>query len=244
MGNTLAKAALFEGDRLIHYRGAIEWEAILQLTQDYQPSFVMLASVASPEVLSDWAEALKHYSQVFVLTAKIPLPFSNHYETPHSLGADRLAGVAGAEKLYPGQACLVIDIGTSITYDYMDEARQYWGGAISPGMHMRFKALHRFTARLPLLEPLSSEPPDLLGRNTQSAMLSGVINGISLELEGMIAAYRAKFGNFAVIVTGGDAVFFETKIKEKIFVIPKLILIGINRILEYNVASGFKNHKE
>jgi type III pantothenate kinase len=143
--------------------------------------------------------------------------------------------VCGASYRYAEHACLVIDLGTCITYDYIDAEKNYRGGSISPGLHMRFKAMHTFTARLPLLEPAPDEIA-LTGTDTKQAMQSGVINGITCEIEGIIKEYRKKFGKLHVIFCGGDATFFENKIKESIFVTPELVLVGLNWILEYNVS--------
>jgi type III pantothenate kinase len=173
-------------------------------------------------------------SNVFVLDHQLPVPLLNEYETPQTLGKDRLAAVAGASATHPDKDCLVIDMGTCITYDCIRADRHYLGGSISPGLRMRFKALHTFTARLPLLEPAADAR--LIGKNTHDAILSGVINGIVAEIEGIISKYQTIFPKIDVIFCGGDANFFESKIKQRIFVIPELVLIGLNRILEHNVS--------
>jgi type III pantothenate kinase len=171
---------------------------------------------------------------VYVLDYRLPVPVTNGYATPETLGMDRLAAVVGATALHPGRPCLVVDLGTCITYDLVDAAGYYHGGGISPGLRMRFRAMHTFTARLPLIEP---EPhAALIGTSTRTAMQSGVVNGLVAELEGMMSRYGAQFPPLTTILCGGDALFFETQLKGIIFVVPELVLLGLNRILLYNVS--------
>lgn len=167
------------------------------------------------------------------MSPNLSLPFKSEYATPETLGADRIAAVAGASKLFPGENVLAIDLGTCITYDFITMQNIYKGGAISPGINMRFKAMKHFTARLPKL-PVPDNLPDITGDSTRSCMESGVLNGVSFEIEGMVAAYK-KFGEIKIILTGGDAFIFEKKFKEYIFAAPDLVLIGLNVILQHNV---------
>ena len=161
------------------------------------------------------------------------LPIQNLYSTPETLGVDRIAAVCGAQTTFPNEKCLVIDMGSCITYDYLNEKGEYHGGSISPGLNMRFKAVHTFTAKLPLVKPLAD--PALIGTTTASNIQSGVINGLTEEIKGIISLYQHKFGNIRVILCGGDAHFFENKLKGVIFAIPELVLIGLNSILSHNV---------
>jgi type III pantothenate kinase len=147
---------------------------------------------------------------------------------------DRLAAVAGAHELYPHQNMLVIDAGSCITYDIVDRHGNYFGGNISPGLRMKLKALNTFTAKLPLIE--LHDPESFIGIDTASSILSGVVFGTVSEIEGLISLYRKKFADLQVILCGGDAAFFESKIKQHIFVVPQLVLIGLNSILEHNVS--------
>jgi type III pantothenate kinase len=142
--------------------------------------------------------------------------------------------VIGASYLFPGTDCLVIDAGTAITIDFVDQHQHYHGGSIGLGLEMKFRALHTFTQKLPLIQRVP-EPVPLAGRNTADAIRSGVLNGTVAELNGMIAAYRAQSPQLTVVLCGGDAAFFETNLKAPIFVVPELVLIGLNRILNYNV---------
>ncbi|KAF0198272.1 MAG: type III pantothenate kinase [Bacteroidetes bacterium] len=166
------------------------------------------------------------------LNASTPIPIKNNYQTPETLGKDRLAGVVAAHLLMPGLDLLIIDAGTALTFDQISRAGIYSGGSISPGMSMRFKALHTFTNRLPLLN--SSEIDYLTGRNTQESILSGVINGIRAEIDGIIDEYRVSWPEISVILTGGDAYYFEKILKNNIFAFPNLVLTGLKLILDYN----------
>jgi type III pantothenate kinase len=146
---------------------------------------------------------------------------------------DRIAGVCGAIQLFPGSNNLVIDAGTCITYDFVDEMAQYHGGGISPGLNMRFKAVHTFTAKLPLVSAKAGV--DLIGTTTETSIQSGVINGLLSEIEGTIGRYAVKFPGLKVILCGGDAGFFENQLKATIFAVPDLVLFGLNSILIHNV---------
>ena len=174
---------------------------------------------------------LPYSGKLHILSHLTKLPFKNNYETPQTLGKDRVAAVAGAQFLYPNKNILVIDAGTAITYDLLID-NEYVGGNISPGLNMRLKSLHQFTSSLPLVEiKLENEIP---GKNTFNAISSGVLNGIVFEIQGYINFFQKKYGKILTIITGGDANYFVEKIKSPIFATPNLVLIGLNRILEYN----------
>lgn len=168
--------------------------------------------------------------------SSVLLPFCVAYETPETLGSDRIAGVAGAYSLYPAQNCLVINAGTCLTTDFIGKNAVYEGGSISPGINMRFKALNTFTARLPLVE--EKDPVTLTGKSTSEAIKSGVVNGMLAEIKGMIDFYRLVYPDCRIIITGGDSFFFDRNLKADIFAVPELVLIGLNFILEYNVSKA------
>jgi type III pantothenate kinase len=159
------------------------------------------------------------------------LPFINKYETIQTLGNDRIGAVAGAQFLYPKENILIIDAGTAITYDILI-GNEYLGGNISAGLNMRLKALHHFTSSLPLVE--LEDEIEFWGNNTGAAILSGVVNGIIFEIEGYIEYFKKRGEKNITIITGGDANYLVKKIKQPIFAVPNLVLIGLNRILEYN----------
>ncbi len=167
-----------------------------------------------------------------LLTHHLPLPINLMYKTPETLGMDRIAAACGASSIFPERDCLVIDMGTCINYEFIDAKKNYHGGSISPGMDMRFKAMHTFTARLPLVK-LNSQV-QLTGTDTEKCMQSGVFYGIVGEIEAMILQYQQKYPQLLVILCGGDASLFENKLKPTIFAAPDLVLMGLNRILSHN----------
>jgi len=184
----------------------------------------------SREIVDFLSSTFDHFIE---LGAATPLPVINCYKSPETLGYDRIASVSGAHTFFPDQDVLVIDAGTAVTYDVVTSAGEYLGGNIAPGMHMRFKALHRFTSRLPLLEA-SENGAEIWGTTTEKAILSGVINGMVFEMEGFIGMFSEQFNQPKIVLTGGDAKSFEKKLKSSIFVVSHLNLIGLNRILEHN----------
>jgi len=175
------------------------------------------------------------FDQFLELDHLTALPIENHYETPETLGKDRLAAAIGANELFPDQNLLVIDAGTAITYDLVSEKNQYLGGNISPGLEMRFKALHQFTGKLPLVT--QSDDFETIGRNTTDAIRAGVQNGILYEMAQNIDFFNRNYQNLHIIMTGGDSNFFDKKLNYSIFVHFNLTLIGLNRILEHNAKN-------
>jgi len=167
------------------------------------------------------------------LTSTLGFPITISYDTPQTLGVDRIAAACGAFELFPNSDCLVIDMGTCITYDFLSARGVYEGGAIAPGVKMRFKAMNHFTARLPLVDPVADAP--LTGKSTVTSMQSGVINGILEEIKGFISRYQSRCPDLKTVVCGGDLVFFENSIKPSIFAAPDLVLIGLNRILLHHI---------
>lgn len=163
-----------------------------------------------------------------------PIPIKNNYTTPETLGLDRLACAVGCGEVFPDKNVLCIDAGTCIKYDFLSAESIFYGGAIAPGLQMRLQALHNFTARLPLIH-YKGENIDLIGNSTEKSILSGVINGMIAEITGIISFYKYQFADLKVIITGGDAKYFEKKIKNTIFAQPNLVAIGLNKILNFNI---------
>lgn len=174
----------------------------------------------------------KNFTTFLELSAATPLPITNYYETPETLGKDRIAAVVGAYDLHPDENILVIDAGTAITYDILTADGKYLGGKISPGLEMRFKALNQFTGRLPLIK--KSEYNKLFGTSTEMAIRGGVQNGTVYEVDTTISIFKEFYKNLKVIITGGDAEFFDNKLKNSFFVHFNLTSLGLNRILEHN----------
>ncbi|MES2731267.1 MAG: type III pantothenate kinase [Bacteroidota bacterium] len=234
VGNTFVKLGVFEGNTLRESFEGLSPELALAKSLAIRPAHAIVSSVGAP--VQVWQEALQAIAtQVYTLNHTTPLPLINHYETPETLGTDRIAAAVGAQTLYPEENCLVIDMGTCITYDFVDRDHHYWGGSISPGLRMRLMAMHTFTSRLPLLE-LNEATTDLIGRNTTQAMRSGAIYGMAAELDGIIESYLQRVGTLRVIACGGDAPYFERRIKASIFVVSELVIFGLNRILQYNLS--------
>ena len=169
---------------------------------------------------------------VMEFTYQTPIPVKNLYQTPQTLGVDRLAAVVAAHSMKPSHPILVIDAGTCITYDFIDGQGNYHGGNISPGMEMRFNALHTFTSKLPKVNAEGEIPP--YGHSTETAIRSGVIRGIEYEISGHITQLQKNYSSLLVFLTGGNEFSFETNLKSGIFADGFLVLKGLNRILEYN----------
>lgn len=167
-----------------------------------------------------------------VLNQNIKLPFKNHYKTPKTLGVDRMALVCASVQQFPGKNTLIIDAGTCVTYDFINADNEYLGGAISPGIRLRYQALHNLTANLPLLE--TEMPINITGNSTSSAIHSGVVIGILKEIDGVIAQYQEAYSDLTVILTGGDANFLSKQLKSSIFANSNFLLEGLNFILEHN----------
>ncbi len=226
-GNTYGKAAIFEDSEIKDIFRPIKPDDVAALYAKHQPQNVIISSTSiDPTLLKS-----KTGNQGLILSYKTPLPFQIAYKTPETLGLDRIAGVAGAHFIFPNDNCLVIDLGTCITYDILID-KQYLGGGISPGLQMRFKALNTFTAKLPLVQ--LEQQVELVGDSTKNAILSGVVNGMKAEIEEIIRMYCDKYGSLQIIICGGDSIFFENKLKASIFAAPELVLRGLNGILRYN----------
>lgn len=209
-------------------------DILLQLHNKYKFEFVIVSSVKQDS--ADWNDfAFK----TLALDSSVSLPFKNLYQTPHTLGKDRIAAVAGAMQRFGSNNTLIIDAGTCIKYDYINSKNEYSGGAISPGINMRFKALNAFTDQLPLIE--AKETFTLVGKSTEGSILSGVLNGVLAEAEGIILKYETLYSDLKVILTGGDMLFFEKGLKNTIFADPFLTLKGLNFILKHNVPQQFND---
>lgn len=230
-GNTRIKIGLFRNDSLLEiFRVATLSETAEFLkVNSVQNAIVSSVTLSNSEI----SENLNFLKSLIFLDYNTPLPIKNNYATPKTLGYDRIAAAVGANLRYPNQNCLIIDIGTAIKYDFVSDQNAFEGGIISLGRRMRFNALHTFTKKLPLLDTV--EIPELIGQSTETCMSSGVMNGITAEINGIIDEYLKKL-KLRVLICGGDAPYFETKIKYPTFATPNLVLEGLNRILQYNVT--------
>lgn len=234
IGNTRTKIALFNQHDLM-FNVPIEHLTVnhLKMLKDeyVQLDKAILSSVkkVDDEVLQFLHEQFRYFIE---LDHQTKLPLVNLYETPETLGKDRLAAAVGANELFPDQNILIIDAGTAITYDLVSENNEFLGGNISPGMKMRYKALNQFTGKLPLVE--YSDDFELVGGNTVDAIRAGVQNGIVYEMNGTIDSFNRIYENLQIVMTGGDSIFFDKILNYTIFVHFNLTLIGLNRILEHN----------
>ena len=234
IGNTRVKLGVFDKWKLLFDQSVRQDElatTIKALFERYpQIEHGMMARVANADDRLE--KVLNLFCSFQQLTTQTRLPFVNDYDTPETLGVDRIALVAGAHHRFPKQNVLVIDAGTAITYDLMTSRGHYLGGSIAPGLQMRYSALNAYTAALPLLEP--DEHKGLVGSNTADSIHSGVSYAAACEMDGMINAYRERFPLLTVILTGGDAQFFGKRLKNSIFAHSKILLEGLNFLLEYN----------
>ncbi|MFL0109327.1 type III pantothenate kinase [Tenacibaculum maritimum] len=233
IGNTRGKIAVFEEDMLVKLAVFEKEKLVSEVKKNiskYDISNSIISSVTN--ISKDILEEIKNLGPFLELNSETPVPFTNLYETPNTLGVDRIALAAGAVAKYPNQNKLVIDAGTCITFDFVNKKDEYLGGAISPGVKIRYQALHTFTSKLPLLE--MEYPSALIGNNTNSAIHSGIINGVCSEIDGIINKYKRQYGDLTVVLTGGDTNFLAKQLKSSIFANPNFILEGLRTILIYN----------
>ena len=235
LGNTNKKVALFRDgvQKEIFQSPELDMgklNSLLEANPDAR--HIILSSVVDyPESL---VRLLSGNRKLVILSPDTPVPVKNLYRTPDSLGKDRLAAAVGGNAIYPGRDVLVVTAGTCITYDFVNKQGEYPGGSISPGLHMRLKALHTFTGKLPLVTLSSQE--ELTGTDTQQAILSGVLNGVIAEVGGICEQYRQRYPELKPILSGGDMEYFANRLKIGIFAVPNIVLLGLYKILEYNVS--------
>ena len=234
IGNSNIKLALFEGHSLLEFFNNNNNSVAQSMAYVFEkyPSIeqVLISSVSVTS--EDIVKFIPKRCKIHVLDHTFLLPFINLYQTPDSLGLDRVALVSGAIKRYPNSNILIIDAGTCITYDFVDDQSQYHGGAISPGLRMRYKALNNQTSRLPFIDP--DVPNFFVGNTTNESIHSGITLGIIHEIEGTISKYSSDFPNLNVVLTGGDRDFLFKQLKISIFAVSNLLLEGLNHILELN----------
>ena len=234
VGNTLVKFAVFQEDELVKKRIVALFEfnkTQKEISKNYpEIKKCILASVG--KLPKEMVINLEKRYPVLIVGSNLKFPFENLYKTPTTMGVDRMALVAASVKMYPNSNALIIDAGSCITYDFITDLNMYLGGAISPGIRLRYKSLHNFTANLPLLQ--TELPDNLIGDTTKGAIHSGVVYGIIKEIDGIIDEYREKYPDLTVILTGGDANFLSKQLKNSIFANSNFLLEGLNFILEYN----------
>ena len=235
IGNSRVKLAVMDGGRCVaercseHFSAAVlgELAAVFPLRRAIVSSTRGSAAAAAAAVRASGIPCLE-------FTPQTPVPIASDYLTPETLGRDRLAAAVGATVLCPGRSVLVVDCGTAVTVDFVSADGTFRGGSISPGLQTRFRALHEFTASLPLCAASDSE--ELFGRSTRQAIEQGVLNSLVFEIEGYIARMRQKFDDLCVIFTGGDAKYLTKRIKNTIFADCNPVFCGLDRILEFNAS--------
>ena len=231
-GNTRKKVAVFNGAEID--KGIVlnddSRETIQSLIDTYRPRKSILSSVIDHNAAIE--ELLASKTKFHKLNHLTKLAFATPVSNPQTIGADRLALTAAAVHFYPKKNNLVIGMGSCVTYNFINKYHEFLGGAISPGMEMRLKAMNQFTAKLPLVNADSNVP--LIGYDTSTNLLSGVVLGMAKEIDGFINAYKERYGNFNVLLTGGDLVHLASHLKSKIFADPDLIFKGLYAISEVN----------
>jgi type III pantothenate kinase len=236
-GNTKLKASVFDCRKIVSFvfTDKDDTSRVKDMINQYHPTQGIVSSVTDmDEALTDYIK--EHLKNLLWLDEHTPIPIRSEYETKATLGKDRIAAAVGANYLQQERNLLVIDAGTAITYEVIESSGVYRGGNISPGLTTRFRALNAYTKCLPLVKEKNEVP--LVGTSTESAILAGVINGIVYEMDGFIDTLRAIYGDVFVFLTGGHSFYFERRLKNHIFADANLVLIGLNRILEYNAKEN------
>ena len=239
IGNTRTKIALFQKNDLVE-KAIVDVLTLDDLSERMKgrtiEGVIMSVTGQNTEGVADW---LRERFFFIELNAQTPLPIENLYDTPQTLGKDRLAAVVAANYLFPKRNCLVMDSGTCITYNFINKESQFLGGNIAPGLTMRLKAMHHFTAKLPLLSRNTEggAKTELVGKTTEQAMLNGANIGLLSEVEGFIKRFQTEFVSLKVLITGGDGAFLQGNLAIKnTYFEPNLVLIGLNRILNFNIS--------
>jgi len=233
VGNSRIKVAVFEHNKQVDFfifetnEALKNFENIFQKYPNLQK--IILSSVGKLD--EEVVNFIKNQFQTEIIDHKSKFPFTNLYATPETLGIDRMVLAAGATLMYPNKNRLIIDAGTCITYDFVNAENQYLGGAISPGIKIRYKSLNNYTLKLPLLT--ISEDFEIIGNSTQSSIHSGVINGVIFEIEGFISQYSLKNQDLTIILTGGDAEFLAKRLKSTIFANSNFLLESLNLLSLY-----------
>jgi type III pantothenate kinase len=234
VGNTNVKLAVFQDFVIIGKRirklESLEKDVAVLVKEFKDIKKAIISSVG--RLKEKDIQIISKQIEVYTLNKNSKLPFKSKYKTPETLGVDRIALVSASTKFYPSQNVLIIDAGTCITYDFITSEKVYLGGAISPGIRLRYQSLNNLTENLPLLE--KKAPKNLIGNSSKESIHSGVINGILMEIDGAIQEYNKKNKDLTVILTGGDANFLSKRLKSSIFANSNFLLEGLNFILELN----------
>jgi type III pantothenate kinase len=232
-GNTLVKVAVFDQNREIveQWSGTVPPQELFKtLLEKFKCTHAIISDVSGQ--CSDLLFWLEKKLKVIQMSPDTPTPLKISYQSRATLGTDRIAAAVYSVDLFPQYHTLTIQAGTCITFEFANDKKEYIGGSISPGLDLRFQALHNFTARLPLVH--KEKINFLIGTTTKESVLSGVINGCIAETDGIIDQYKSKYPDIQVIMGGGDIIFFDKQLKNRIFATANLVLKGLNIILEHN----------
>ncbi|APG65171.1 pantothenate kinase [Tenacibaculum todarodis] len=233
VGNTRIKAAVYQNDSLLELVVFDKKRIISEIKKIVKKYTIFKGIISSVATISKFKmDKLKDVLPIVELSHQTKVPFKNNYKTPKTLGVDRIALVSAAVQQFPKENTLIIDAGTCITFDFVTKEGKYLGGAISPGIKMRYKALNTFTSKLPLLE--NKEIENFIGDSTDTSIHSGIVNGVCNELDGVINQYKKQFNDLTVVLTGGDTNFLAKQLKSSIFATPNFVLEGLHTILIYN----------
>ena len=235
VGNTRIKAAVFENDNIENkfvFENDLFRKKIENILNDY-PGITHLVVASVGNISEDDLRCFENRVKIHQITNRDLFPFQNRYKTPLTLGIDRMVLASGAVMQFPGQNRLVIDAGTCVTYDFVDENDNYQGGAIAPGLRLRYESLHQFTAKLPLLQ--FEDPDYLIGKSTNESIHSGVVNGFVYEIDGFIEEYLNQYSDIRIILTGGDTEFLAKRLKNTIFANSNFLLESLNRTYQFQI---------
>jgi len=232
IGNSFIKLAIYKGKKIVYKESkkVVLVRDIKAIQEKYGFENVILSSVR--EKSQRFVQHLVKNYHLLLLSHKTRIPIVNTYKTPKTLGLDRLASAVGGYKEFPNKNVLIVDLGTCAKYDFVDKEGVYLGGNIAPGLEMRLESMHILTSKLPRVK--RNDKNSLLGKSTTEALQNGAVLGLKSEIEGFIKTLTKKKGKITVILTGGDAEYFGKLVESKIFVIPNLVLKGLNEILLYN----------
>ncbi|MDX1828962.1 MAG: type III pantothenate kinase [Lutibacter sp.] len=234
VGNTRVKSAVFNECKIIHSERFSHENIVNKVAESVDKFECTNAIISSVSILKkSQISRIKEKINLIILNSETKIPFNNKYNTPKTLGVDRIALAAAAIFHYPNKNVLVIDAGTCITYDFINKNNDYCGGAISPGISMRYNALNYYTDALPLLSP--EFKIDLIGKDTNSSIHIGIVTGVINEIDSFVNEYRKKNKDLTVVLTGGDVNFLNNRLKNGIFANPNFLLEGLNKILTYNL---------
>ena len=234
-GNSRTKCAVYDAQGNLTVAQTFEEDAFTEIYEWARDKNIIHAIISTTGKRTWNSDRLEAHGILIELDHETPLPIQIIYNTPETLGRDRIAAACGAYALHPDKKCLIVDAGTCITADLLLKSGTYLGGNIAPGIHMRLQAMHDQTARLPLVEPGWPDLP--FGDSTLHALQNGACRGAAMEIEGLLNQARVAYGEVSIVITGGDSAFLAKQLESRIFVEPELVTQGLFQILSFNVKT-------